>query len=121
MPMFWELYQQSQIHDAQEAANRAVSKSNDFKIEISRLENKIESLALTCQALWEIVRDEAGLSDEQLRDKVSEIDLRDGVADGKMGSNATMCGKCGRPMSRRRLSCLYCGEPASSNHVFQQP
>ncbi|WP_145212363.1 hypothetical protein [Planctomycetes bacterium TBK1r] len=116
--MLWELYQQSQIWDASETAARAESKSQNVHFEIARLEDKIESLALTCQALWEVARDHSGLSDEQLLAKVSEIDLRDGVADGKMGSGTDSCGKCGRTLSKRRMSCMYCGEQRVKQHPF---
>ncbi|WP_143543743.1 hypothetical protein [Rhodopirellula sp. MGV] len=118
--MLWELYQQSQIADARNAASRAETKSKRYESEVARLEDKVESLALTCQALWEIVREQTGLTDEQLVAKVSEIDLRDGVADGRMTNGVQSCENCGRKTSKRRLSCLYCGEENSREHVFQQ-
>ena len=117
--MLWELYQQSQIRDANATASRAESKSQNVRYEIARLEDKLESLALTCQALWEIARDHSGLSDEQLLAKVSEIDLRDGVADGKMGSGTGKCSKCGRTLSKKRMSCMYCGQEMVKQHSFQ--
>ncbi|QDV87215.1 hypothetical protein [Planctomycetes bacterium TBK1r] len=117
--MLWELYQQSKIRDAGATATRAESKSNNMSYEVARLEDKIESLALTCQALWEVARDHSGLSDEELLAKVSEIDLRDGVADGKMGSGTGSCSKCGRTISKRRMSCMYCGEQIVKQHTFQ--
>ncbi|PAY16816.1 hypothetical protein CKO51_24580 [Rhodopirellula sp. SM50] len=117
--MLWELYQQSQIRDASATASRAESKSRNISYEIARLEDKVESLALTCQALWEVARDHSGLSDEQLLAKVSEIDLRDGVADGKMGSGTESCRRCGRTISKRHMSCMYCGEQIAKRHTFQ--
>ena len=118
--MLWELYQQSQIRDASATATRAESKAQNFGYEIARLEDRIESLALTCQALWEVARDQSGLSDEQLLAKVSEIDLRDGVADGKMSHGTQSCSNCGRTLSKRHMSCMYCGHPIVKPHVFQQ-
>ena len=84
-----------------------------------KAEAPVESLALTCQALWEVARDHSRLSDEQLLAKVSEIDLRDGVADGKMGSGTEPCSKCGRTISKRHMSCMYCGEQIVKQHTFQ--
>ena len=117
--MLWELYQQSRIQDANATASRAESKSQNVAYTIARLEDKIDSLALTCQALWEIARDQSGLTDEQLMAKVGEIDLRDGQADGKMGSGGEACVKCGRVISKRHMSCMYCGEPVVKEHAFQ--
>jgi hypothetical protein len=35
--------------------------------------------------MWEIIRDQSSITDEELVEKITEIDLRDGVVDGKMG------------------------------------
>ena len=118
--MLWEIYQQSQIRDAEATASQAQSKAENISYSLAELEQKIESLALTCQALWEIARDQSGLTDEQLMAKVAEIDTRDGAADGKMNSGVQPCTKCGRVLSKRHMKCLYCGEQVRKQHAFQQ-
>ena len=117
--MFWELYQQSKIHEANDTATRAESKAHNVKYEIRRLEDKIETLAMTCQALWEIVRERTNMTDDELVAKVSEIDRRDGAADGKMGRSGRSCEKCGRVLNKGREKCMYCGAAAGKDHVFQ--
>jgi hypothetical protein len=118
--MLWEIYQQSRIRDASAAATRAESKAQIVTYTIDQLEDKIDSLALTCQSLWEILRDQTGLTEEELTAKVNEIDLRDGLRDGKMGSGGEPCTKCGRVLSKRHMRCMYCGEPVERQHAFQQ-
>ena len=83
------------------------------------LEDKVDSLSLTCQALWEILRDRTKLTEEELLAKISEIDMRDGRADGKMGAKGGPCSKCGRVLNKRHLRCLYCGEHNEMDHAFQ--
>ena len=73
------------------------------------LEGKIESLALACQALWEILRESTHLTENEMMAKMQEIDLRDGRADGRLSAVADTCRQCGRKTSRRRDTCLYCG------------
>jgi len=73
------------------------------------LADKIDSLGLICRAMWELVRGLYNLSDEDLLNKVQEIDLSDGKLDGKVKVKPKKCSKCGRPLSRRRMRCLYCG------------
>ena len=63
--------------------------------------------------------DQTGWTDEQLVDKMREVDLRDGREDGKMGSGGAPCPKCGRMLNRRRTQCMYCGERVDKEHVFQ--
>lgn len=117
--MLWELYQQNQIHRAKDVASRAEGKILRTDEHIRILEGKIESLSLTCQAMWELLRDNTRLSEKDLDEKVMEIDLRDGVADGKMGGAARSCTECGRKVSGRHKKCLYCGTEIGKEHVFK--
>ena len=117
--MFWEIYQQSRIHDANVTAANAVSKAQNVGYSIRQLEDKVDSLALTCQALWEILRDRTSLTEEELEAKVNEIDLRDGRADGRMGNTDKKCAKCDRTLNSRHARCMYCGESTDKDHVFQ--
>lgn len=66
-------------------------------------------------ALWELLRDTSSLNDEQLREKVEEIDLRDGMQDGKMRLSVQVCSGCKRKINGQRDRCIYCGEKASGS------
>lgn len=111
--MFWEFYQQSQISRANQAASRATRSADRVeersKMQHEQLEAKIGSLALTCQALAELLHETAGITSEQLEAKMEEIDLRDGIKDGRITPVSKACTKCGRRTSRTRAFCLYCG------------
>lgn len=117
--MLWELYQQGRINDARSTATRAESKAQSQGYRITELENKIDSLALTCQALWELLRDRSSITEEELVEKITEIDLRDGVEDGKMGGIVIPCPSCGRKLNKRHSRCMYCGNEVNKDHVFQ--
>ncbi len=73
------------------------------------LDEKLEKLALICRAIWELVREHYSLADDDLLNKVKEIDLLDGSLDGKVTIAPKACSKCGRPVSKRHMRCLYCG------------
>ena len=116
--MFWEMYQMGQIQKAQGQANRAELKSEQLREHFRLLEDRIASLALACQSLWEIVRDNTDISQEDLEAKMEEVDLRDGRKDGKLSQIVDTCGKCGRKTSRRRSTCMYCGHSSNQGEVF---
>ena len=78
---------------------------------------------VACQAMWEVLRDDAKIGEEKLLKKIEEVDLRDGKKDGKMPKikDAAHCIKCQRPNNPRHNICLYCGEQLSKApdpHVF---
>jgi len=111
--MFWELYQQSEIRSANNAASRAqrtAERSSEQNAQaVESLESKIDSLALTCQALFEILEATNAITEDQLIAKMEEIDLRDGTKDGRITPQSRVCSGCGRRVSPNRSRCLYCG------------
>ena len=115
--MYWELYQSSQIHSNASQAASARSKAELVVAKIERAEKKLESLALACQSLWEIIREHTDLTDDDLMAKMEEVDLRDGKKDGRMSPQAAACLNCHRRTSRRRSTCLYCGYENSGGEL----
>ena len=85
---------------------------------IERVEKKLESLALACQSLWEILQEHTKISEEDLMAKMEEVDIRDGKMDGRISPRAEACQNCNRKTSRRRTNCLYCGHENTGGEVF---
>jgi hypothetical protein len=77
------------------------------------MKGEVERLLLLSQALWEILREKHGLTDDELVKKIAEIDLRDGRLDGRLAPSASggvkECPECGRPLGKKRPVCIYCG------------
>lgn len=88
---------------AQSDARRATTKAESLQFDIERL------LMIT-EALWTLMKDEHGYSDEQLIEKIADIDMRDGKLDGKVNTPQIMkCPNCGRTLMKHHPACLYCG------------
>ena len=116
--MFWDLYQQSQIARNASAANRAAGKVERVGQRIEAVEAKLDGLALACQAMWELLRENTNLTEDDISAKMEEIDLRDGRKDGKISSSTDQCSNCGRKTARQRATCLYCGHNTGKGEVF---
>ncbi len=117
--MIWELQQQSKIASAEEKAQRAMSKADRYAQEIAALKRHTERLSLACQAMWELVRERTGLTEEEIEVKILEIDARDGRIDRKIATRHLACPSCGKPTNSKRTICVLCGAPLTRDHQFE--
>lgn len=78
---------------------------------VEALRYDMERVLLITEALWELLKEKHGYTDDQLIQHVHRIDAADGKLDGRVTRKAgpTTCGTCGRALSRRRPTCIYCG------------
>lgn len=116
----WNLRQQIQIAEAAGRASEANMRSTNNHLHWLDYGDALERLALVNQAMWELLHEHVGISEQELIDKVNEIDLRDGKADGRLvpASRTHQCGKCNRTFNSQRRACIYCGEPAPPQSPF---
>jgi len=83
---------------------------DDARSRARELEDEVARLKLLNQALWELLRDKLTLTDADLETRAAQIDMRDGVKDGKISNVALKCPTCGRVSSSKRWKCMYCGQ-----------
>ena len=99
-------------HDraARSTARSARSEASQAKAQAAEVKFDIERLLMITEALWMFLKEEHGWTDEQLQEKIQEIDLRDGKIDYRVGpSPPTYCPDCGKTLMKKRPFCLYCG------------
>ncbi len=118
MSVFWELYQHRRIENAQNAAERAGSRVERQAESLSELRRDVDRLSLACQAMWELLRDQAGITDKDLAAKILEVDGRDGQTDGRIAAVAIDCPACGRKTSPKRDRCIMCGAATARPNAF---
>lgn len=105
----WDYHQHKRIGDAQAEARLGASSAESAKSQVEELGAAVDRLTLANQAMWELLREKSGLSDADLASRVEEIDMRDGVRDGRVARSIANCPECGRPNRDGRQQCIYCG------------
>ena len=112
MSFFSRLYETPGLSVAESKAESAHEHAERVRSELHDLKRRCDALTMGCQAMWELLRDNSGLSDETILEKIREIDLRDGATDGKISETAMkQCAGCGHVTHAARQICLYCGAP----------
>jgi hypothetical protein len=95
---------------ASAAANRSGSSTEN----LLDLHDRVDRLILVVDGMWSLLED-AGYTDEQLRVRIEEIDLADGVQDGRRTPLAAQCGECGAKVAPGLSSCQFCGTALPEN------
>ena len=93
------------------AAGRAERKAENMEVRLDRA-------LLTMEAMWTLLRDRLGVTEAELADRIVEIDMADGVLDGRARRSALECGQCSRKIPRRFARCMYCGAPDIQHDPF---
>lgn len=78
--------------------------------EVASFSARLETLELACAGLWEFLKAKHGYTDAELIEVIQQVDARDGVVDGKIGSVDEGCPYCGRKLlTKQRHHCVWCG------------
>lgn len=115
----WDIYQHIQIGEAHKDARHALRKAEGQHARVDEANDRLERLTLVCQSMWELLRDHCGLTEEQLKEKVLEVDARDGSIDGKLGNEVITCPHCSQKTGTRRGRCICCGGRVEGKRAFK--
>jgi hypothetical protein len=116
---FWTFGPSMMNFGAAQKATEATNRAESAEMRVRELEHRVERLALACNAMWSLMRSQSGLTDQQLQDKIKQMDTADGVGDGRLGHNLVQCPNCGRSVSPRRGKCIYCGSNCGDQSAFE--
>jgi hypothetical protein len=84
------------------------------------LQNRVDSLELACAALWRLLKEQNGFTDEQLKSVIHDVDAADGTVDGRVTPQGGDCPHCHhRVLSRTAGKCLWCGAPLNGGPFSQ--
>lgn len=120
MNFLFDIAQEGRIRSAQREADGAREKAGDALASTVDLKQRVDVMALANQALFEILKGRLGITEEDVLQRMAEIDRGDGSNDGKMTPRVVACGKCGRKVSTARLRCVFCGAAVKDGHLFEK-
>ena len=89
--------------------DRNDARATRTKASVEHQADRLERALLTMEAVWTLLRDKTELTDEDLLERIVEIDFTDGILDGKARRPAMECSSCGKRIPRRFPRCMFCG------------
>lgn len=117
--MFDDIYFQSRLNDISQRNSDLKGDTTSLGYEIKQLRRLVTKMALANQALYELLQQRTGITDEELRLKIREIDNRDGAEDGKISAKPLKCPKCRSVVTAGALSCPNCQATIAPKYPFE--
>jgi len=110
--VLWDLYQQAQIRQLQRRDAMADTvdayRQAAAHVQAEALEDRLEHLTVVCEALWSLLHERLGLSDEQLVAAVTAL-LEERAAVERTAVAPERCPSCDAALNRDLDHCQFCG------------
>ena len=121
----WDIIQQVQIENLRSRQNvgkwEADHLADRTLARDTALGQRVERMALVAEAMWELLSERAGISQDDLLARVRVIDARDGAVDGRRGiapdAPVTRCAACQAVVPPGRKDCQFCGTAVPGREV----
>lgn len=98
------------------AATAAESTAREAQTKTELFQHDIDRLLFITEALWTLMKQEHGYTDDTLVKLIQDIDQRKTTASGALAKDPPVaCPVCGRPNTATRIACLYCGSHLPTN------
>lgn len=117
--MFDDLYHHARQNELAQRHSELKGDTSNLGHDLLDLRKLVAKMALANQALYELMRAHTGITDEELRRKMREIDRRDGVEDGKLSAAPLKCPKCYSAVTAGALKCPSCGATVAPKYPFE--
>jgi hypothetical protein len=85
---------------------------------VEGMERQLERLTVTCSSMWSLLQKKSNLSENDLLEKIQELDIQEGRSNEKVNRGVVICENCSRQISSKYPQCLYCGHPAPTITAF---
>lgn len=107
--MLWDIIQQWKIEQTQRSVEAAKKESRDALDRSQDYAEKVGQLSLATQAVWSFLKEKHNLDEQDLMQRMEELDLMDGRKDGRVAPQVVTCPSCSRKMNSKNMKCMFCG------------
>lgn len=118
----WDIVQQVQIDNLQKSQILAETSSDIRHSRQTRrsddLEDDIAMVLLAMDAMWSLLSERLGVTPEDLRARMEQIDLADGRRDGRYQAPPRRCPSCDAAVGPDLVRCQFCGADTPGAHPF---
>lgn len=83
------------------------------------IDEKIDRLALICQAMWELTIENSNISQQDLLNKTRKLGLFTISFSRELENIPKKCVKCGKTVSPKYKKCIYCGSSEFLDSTFK--
>jgi hypothetical protein len=90
------------------ARSAAVADGSRHTSRIEDLNERVDKLLMIVRAMWSLM-EEQGMTPEQLKAKIEEIDSTDGEVDGRVRPELAHCRNCDSKVAPGLRACQLCG------------
>lgn len=124
MPTFYEMLTQisNEVTQSVEGKNagkirpQSSSAAADSS-QIRQLQDQVDRLSLGAEAMWRLLSEHLGFTDQHLFDIIAALDMSDGTKDGRFMPAPSNC-SCGAAINAAAEQCQFCGAEAERRKVF---
>ncbi len=109
----WEMLQRGDFDMQPPATGAPEVPRTDSAPRVHELQQRMDRMALVARAMWTLFAEKAGLTEEDLAKRITDLDAADGVVDGRVGTPPPFACSCGAMVSRKFNRCLFCGKQYS--------
>lgn len=109
--------QKSSDRAAEMSAQQAQRSAEQVEAALAQLEERFDKLSVITMALWSLLKEKNGLSDDDLSKEIAVVEAK---RQQEAAEQPLSCPQCGRAMLARARRCLYCEYRTPDGDVFTQ-
>jgi hypothetical protein len=112
----WEIFgnwDHLRIHELEDETSRLKAANTSDRDRLHDLNQRVTQLSLACAAMWELLKRNTNLSEDDLKRSIEELRSR-GIAPPGASPDYVYCPPCAHKISSAVNRCVYCGAAITS-------